>query len=349
MFQKYFLLLSFLLLNLTLNAQLTAPADTLTGDTLAANFEAPEDSSETHEITLFLMPTMLPLDWSSPSALYKSMLQTYLKTIGLKDNYLLGHLAVRLNTPLLDKPLFTAQSSLKWQERIDMVLKQRVGFGILGAALQGRIEPSEEIQHKLQVYKNRNKLSYITYRVNRTAMKRMLMFYEQYQQKITDDYAASDFYGGAFWPRYHNEGAGCSAFGFALLDVAGVLPEEASDWKVEVKIPMNIIGGKFNKGKKIRNRTIRRTTSWYTGSGAKNVDYADYFVWDPSIMYNWVRDLHSHQDSAVYRLTEYDGIPGLYKDVRDIQVDLKSPIFIQRPDSNIFINHYYQRLNLQKN
>ena len=40
-----------------------------------------------HEFTVYVMPTMYPLDWSGPSALYKSMMSCYLKTITLPDNY----------------------------------------------------------------------------------------------------------------------------------------------------------------------------------------------------------------------------------------------------------------------
>ncbi|MDX9747496.1 MAG: hypothetical protein RBT57_03245 [Paludibacter sp.] len=307
-----------------------------------------DDSTQVHEITLFLMPTMLPLDWSSPSALYASMLQIYIKTLGLKDNYLIGHVSMRLNSPLLNDTLYIAQSSKRWQERIDLVLKDRVGFGILGADLEGRIEPAGEIKHKLKVYRDRNLLGFITFRINKPAMKRMLTFLNEYQKKITEHFAASDFYGGAFWPRYHYEGAGCSAFGMALLDVAGLIPDAASQWRIDVKIPMNLVGGKFNEGKKIKNRTIKRTKSWYEGDGRNNIDYVNYFVYDPAIMYNWVLEKHKLRDSSHFQLVSDGTVPGLYKDARNIILNPSEPIFMQRPDTNLFINHYYQRINLQK-
>jgi hypothetical protein len=322
----------------------TVSSATLQGDSLP---HLSEDCTEIHEITLYLMPTMYPLDWSSPSSLYKSMLSVYIKTIGLKDNYLLGHLALRLSTPFLDEPLYTAQSSKGWQERVDMVVKERVGYGILGAALQGRIEPPEEIQHKIDVYRKREKLGFITYRVNRQAMARMLTFYDKYQRNFSEEYAPSDFYGGAFWPRYFYEGAGCSTYGFAMLDVAGLIPEHADEWLIDLKIPMNIIGGHFNNNRKIRNRTIRRTRQWYEGDGIKNIDYAEYFVWDPAIMFDWVKAQHENPDAG-YELVEEYGSPGLYKDARNIKFDPSEPIFMQRPDTNIFILDYYERINLYK-
>lgn len=340
MFQFFRTSLLLILLALNLNCLMGQVVDTV--DSVV------DDTTEVHEITLYAMPTMLPLDWNSPSSLYKSMLQVYLKTFSMKDNYLLGHVAVRLTSPLLEKPLYTAQSSKKWQERIDLVLKQRVGFGILGAPLEGRIEPAEEIQHKLSVYRERNKLAFITLRINKIAMSRIIRFYHEYQNKISPEYSASDFYGGAFWPRYHNEGAGCSTFAFSMLDLGNLIPEEAQQWKIEVKIPMNIIGGEFNNGKKIKNRTIKRTTSWYEGEGVNNVDYAEYFVWDPAYIFEWVLQRHQNDDYTDYQRTFENAVPGLYKDARNVQINPGDPIFMQRPDKNLFIDHYYQKLNLQK-
>lgn len=151
-----------------------------------------------HEITLYIIPSMHPLDWSSPASLYKSMKECYLKTIGLPDNYLLGHMTVRLESPMLDKPVIMAQTSGSVEEKTDLVLKQKVGFGIMGAALTGRIETENEIEHKLKVYAKREKLAFLKYKISEKAMKRILAFIDTYKQKINEKNAACDFYGGAF-------------------------------------------------------------------------------------------------------------------------------------------------------
>jgi hypothetical protein len=198
-------------------------------------------SEPVHELTIYVMPTLYPIDWSSPAKLYKTMRECYLKTITVKDNYLLGHIAVGFDSPLRERKMLGAMTCADRKVRNELVLKHKVGFAIMGAPLPGRIETEEELNHKLTVYAKRNKLAFITYRLNDKAAIRVTEFLKQYTQKMNSKNAPSDFYGGAFWPRYRNEGAGCSAFGMALLSVANVLTPETEEWQMKVNIPMTII------------------------------------------------------------------------------------------------------------
>lgn len=301
--------------------------------------------SAIHEFTVYVMPTLYPLSWESPSELYRTMRRCYFKTIGVRDNYLLGHLAVGFNTPLLPDTLFIAQTSGELREKLDLIFKDKVGFAIIGAALEGRIETHEELKHKLEVYAKREKLAFIRYRISESAARRMLDFIDQYSALMNDHYAPSDFYGGAFWPRYHQEGSGCSAFGMALLDLVNLLPEEHIEaWEVTVKIPMDIIGGKFNMGRRVRNSSIRRADSWYMGDGEPNVDYVSYSVYEPSIMFDWI--MHKRiQESPLFVPIEDGGVPGLLFDATQVSFDKGEPLFLEREKPNLFIDHYRKRLN----
>jgi len=291
------------------------------------------------------MPTMHPLDWSSPAALYETMKDCYVKTIGLPDNYLLGHLAVRLESPVLDRPVLIAQTSGSVQEKTDLILKQKVGFGIIGAALTGRIETEKELEHKLNVYAKRNKLAFLKYKISDKAMQRILTFIDKYKQKINDKNAACDFYGGAFWPRYQNEGGGCTTFGFALLDLVNALTPETEFWRMELKIPTEIIGGEFNNGKKVRVSTIKKTKSWFNKVGVANEDYVKYLVYEPSIMFDWIIETKSVARTG-YEFVVEQGIPGVIIDKRDAVFDENEPLFIPRPEPNRFIDVYYKKLGL---
>ena len=300
--------------------------------------------ADVHEFTVFVMPTLHPLNWESPSSLYRTMRRCYFRTIGVKDNYLLGHLAVGFNTPLLPEPLLIAQSSGELKEKLDLVFKEKVGFAIIGAALQGRIETHKELTHKLNVYAKRDKLAFIRYRVSEEAAQRMIDFITQYSAKMNEHYSPSDFYGGAFWPRYLQEGAGCSAFGMALLDLVNLLPEEnTEDWEITVKIPMEVIGGKFNEGRRIRNSLIRKTNSWFEGEGEQNVDYVSYSVYDPSVMFDWIMDKRNN-DSEYYHQIEENGVPGLLFDGTDVKFDKDEPLFIKRENPNLFIDHLRKKI-----
>ena len=44
---------------------------------------------DSHELTVYVFPTLKPLDWTSPASLYKSTIDLYLKTMFLTDHYLL--------------------------------------------------------------------------------------------------------------------------------------------------------------------------------------------------------------------------------------------------------------------
>jgi len=311
---------------------------------LTCNAETPVGNAS-HEITLYVMPTMYPLDWNSPATLYKTMKRCYLKTIGLPDNYLLGHIAVQLNSPLLKKPVLMAQASRSVSEKTDLILKQKVGFGILGATLSGRIETEEELRYKMTVYTKRNKLAFVKYRISERAMRRIMAFIDKYQQKMTPKHAPCDFYGGAFWPRYENEGAGCSTFAFALLDLVNVLTPETESWKLDLKIPMSIIGGEVNNGKKVKVSTIKRTTSWYKGEGNYDEQYINYVVYDPSMIFDWIMKYKSTGYNGV-SFVEEQGISGAVIDQTNAEFDANAPLFLPRPTPNKFIAAYYKKIGL---
>lgn len=297
-----------------------------------------------HEFTVYVMPTMYPLDWSGPANLYKSMKSCYLKTITLPDNYLLGHVAVGLTSSLLEKELFIAQTSSSLQEKLDLIMKQKVGFGILGAPMQGRIETHDELARKLDVYAHRNKLAFIRFKINELAARRMLTFIKNYSSKINKTNSASDFYGGAFWPLYHKEGAGCSAFGMAMLDLVGILPPESKEWYVDVKIPMKIVGGEYNNGKKVRVKTIKRTEKWFRNDGVANVDYVRHLLYEPSIMFDWILERRAMSDS-IYKPFNDGNVPGLIVDMTHVVPDTAKPIFTERISPNIFVEKYMEKIN----
>lgn len=305
-----------------------------------------EGNPNLHELTLYVMPTLLPIDWEGPASLYKSMKSVYLRTITKRDNYLLGHVAVRLSTPLLSKPLLIAQTSGSLKEKLDLVFRQKVGYAIIGAPLEGRIETAKEISHKLDVYAKRNKLAFIKYLLTEKAAKRMIDFIENYSLKMNEHHAPSDFYGGAFWPRYYNEGAGCSAFAVALLDLVNLLDSEhTEDWEMRVKIPMHLIGGQYNNGLKVTGSAIRKTKDWYAGDGKINEDYVVYAVYEPSIMYDWIMEKRK-SPTQKYKPVDEQDVPGVVIDGRGVSFDNSEPFFKQRTEPNLFINHYLKRINI---
>jgi len=297
-----------------------------------------------HEITIYAMPTLHPLNWENPALLYDSMKDCYFKTVLEPDNYLLGHIAVSVSSPTLPKPLYIAMTSADAQEKVNLVLKQKIGFGILGATLKGRIEREDELIHKFNAYAKRNKLAFITYRINEKALQRILSFIDTYTTKTIGNSAPCDFYGGAFWPRYRNEGSGCWAFGMSLLSTANLLLPESEDWRIKVKIPIKLIGGEYNKNRKIKYSLIRKTQEWYTGNGVENIDYVNNAVYDPSVIFNWIMSQRNNTTVNMEPI-EKNGVPGLLFDGREIMISENEPIFFERKNPDIFIKRFQMKTN----
>lgn len=300
-----------------------------------------QTSTDVHEITIYTMPTLKPLNWESPSNLYSSMISCYIKTIGVKNNYLLGHVAVKLKSPLVaDGEMLIAQTSGTMKEKRDMIFKEKVGMAIMGASLNGRIEPQETLKEKLRIYAKRKKLAFIKYLVADSAMSRILSFIEQYKTKKTDGHASCDLYGGSFNPRFENEGSGCSAFGLALLDLINLSPANKHEWAYDVNIPIDLIGGKFNHGKKIKTKAIMDKKEWFNPqNGTENVDYVNYFIYDPSLIFQWILNKREANDS-IFQIHNESEVPGLYVDARQTKFDNNAPLFLKRQQANLFVDVY---------
>ncbi len=296
-----------------------------------------------HEVTLFAIPTMYPICWDNPSTLYKTAKHCFYKTISLKNNHLLGHMNICLNTPLLQGKKYLGMTAANKKQRVDLILKEKIGLAILGATLEGEIESESHIKDMLQVYSERKKLGFITFKVTEAAMNRMLDFIAQFTRCIPGEAQPSRYYGGFYWPLYEDEGAGCSAFALAVLAASDLLPSETPLWLKEVNIPMQLIGGAYNHDKHIPFGRIRKAKTWYQGEGEPNVDFVHVKTYDPSILYAWILDKRLQKDS-VYNAVEVDGVPGLLVDCTSRVLPLEKPYFKKRAESNLFLDIYRQKL-----
>lgn len=295
-----------------------------------------------HELTVFVIPEVSPIEWDNPSVLFKTTIKCYLNAALRKHYYVIGHVIARISSPLLDSVVFVAMNGAIQSEKVEYVVKKKVGLGVLGSTIKGRMEPNNHINEGLQLYGNRGKVAYIKFKINEQAVQRLMEFVNYYQQKNETGFAPCEFYNGALWPRYEKEGAGCSAFAVTLLDIANVLPAEAKDeWVMSVNVPMELIGGEFNDNKKIKFGSILRTKSWYTGDGKEGVDFVNYSVYDPGLMFNWINNKRLENDS-VYKPETEDNKSGLVVERRN--VSFTDNVLLQRKDTTFFPKFYYEKL-----
>lgn len=307
------------------------------------------DDSQIHELTVFVIRSILPLNWESPSTLFKS----YRKEISAKplrkQKSMMGHTFVLLRSPLVSDSIFAGMTYVSKKTQRKLVIKDKIGLGVLGMYMEGRMQPHDELNQKMFYYASKGEVSFIRYRINESAAKRVIDFYNSYISPFDNEKAKCDFYGGAFWPRYDFEGSGCSAFGFACLEVAQVL-EEFSGWKKSVVIPMDLIGGEINNSKKIRVRDIKKSKSWYKGNGIPDKDFVQFDIFDPSAVYEWIniqRQLPVDQMGNGYSPTEMFGIPGVFADRTNVAIDSSEPVLKHRETENIFIRYFYKKTGIR--
>lgn len=296
-----------------------------------------------HEVRLYTIPSMYPIRWDSPAILYKSAKHCFYKTISLKDNYLLGHMVVCLNTPLLPQKRYLAMTAANKMQRVDLILKERIGLAILGATLEGELEKEEHIKHMLDVYTIRKKLAYISFKVSESTMLRILDFVQQFSRCNSGEPTPSNYYGGFYWPLYENEGAGCSAFALGVLAAASILPAESDAWLKNVNIPISLIGGEYRENDRIPFGRIKRTKSWYDGSGLPNIDFVKVQTYDPNALFDWILKRRLTNDT-IFVAAESDGAPGLTVDDTFKLLPSEKPYFKKRMESNLFLDVYRKKL-----
>jgi hypothetical protein len=296
-----------------------------------------------HEITIYVIKSVSPIDWSNPSNLYKSTFNCFINSGFKKNYYPIGHTFARINSTLLPAPRYAAMTGAKQVEKVELVLIRKIGFGVLGSTVHGKMEPEKSIKRGISFYSKRNMVAFIKFRINEKSLRRILQFIDYFGRKTNLGFAPCDFYNGSTWPRYENEGSGCSGFGMALLDVAHLLPSESNKWMINVNIPMDLIGGEFNNNKKIKISSILHTKSWYIGTGTVDVDYVNYKVYDPNYIFDWIINKRSQNDPE-FLSCEEDGMPGLAVDRQHLEVNDDEPICLQRSDSNLFTKHFYRKI-----
>lgn len=206
-------------------------------------------------------------------------------------------------------------------------------------------------EKKLEFYSRKNELAFIDYWINDDALKQIFSFYKEFTSRSDNNFSSSDYYGGAFWPLYYQEGAGCSAFVIAMLELANILNDESRNWKTSVLIPMELIGGEFNQQKKIGLNKINAHKNWHTGEGTEGLDFIPFEIYDPTRMYSWILAQINQNTGArlpAYRIANNPDIPGLISDRRAVMTDVDAPIFRERPAQNLFIKIHQQNLRLHK-
>jgi hypothetical protein len=299
-----------------------------------------------NELTIYVIPSKVKYDWTSPRSLCKSFFRNYKCHFFNKERYLLGHAFVELQSPLASGRIFSGMTTDSKDELKNFVFKQHYGLAILGADTKGKLETENDLELKVQKYSRNGQLAFMTFIISNMAAERMIRFFQSYKAGIDSNGSPGARYGGAFWPRYKGEGSGCSAFVISFLDLAGILKEEFDEWLVKVDIPMELIGGPYNNYKDVRFKDIKKHRSWASWEDPDKALYEHLEMYDPTLIYEWILEMwdkHETQDAMIITPVQLDQAKGVRIDERNLPVPEEDSIFIERKTPSIFIDYYHQK------
>lgn len=319
---------------------------------LALNLADRSDSVSAgqNELTIYVIPSTVKYDWSSPHSLIKSYYRNYKRNFYKKRSYSLGHAFIELRTPLASGRILTGMRAVSRKEQKDLVFKQHYGLAILGADFEGALESETDLDYKVKKYSRKGQLAFMTFFISDEAVERILQFFLSYKAGIDSNGSPGARYGGAFWPRYKGEGSGCSAFAVSFLDLAGLLKEEFDNWLVKVNIPMDLIGGPYNNYREVRFRDIKKQKSWTENHGSDTVKYEPLEMYDPTLMYEWIQEnRHKKEvgDAMAATPVQMNKARGIRIDGRNLPVPEEDSIFLEREEPSIFIDYYHQKYKIE--
>jgi hypothetical protein len=294
-----------------------------------------------NRLTVYVVPAKKKYDWSSPHSLYKSYMINAWKNLFSKTNYLLGHAFIELQPVADGERIFTGMRSASRNESKDLVLNQHYGLSILGCGMQGRLEDEEELAEKLKKFSRNGRLAYMVFLISDAASDRLLAYFREYKTGIDCAGPGEAKYGGAFWPRFKGEGAGCSAFAISFLDIAGLMKDEFDDWIVRIDIPMSLVGGPYNNYNEVRMRDIRKEYSWADTVNAAAGTYEHLEMYDPTLMFEWINavvDNNGHHGELTVTPVKLAKSNGVLIDSRNQPLPEIDSIFIQRNKPSLFID-----------
>jgi len=300
-------------------------------------------ASTLNQLTIYVIPSKVKYDWSSPRTLYKSFIKNYKRNLFTKKGYLLGHAFIALRSPRLEEEIVTGMRSADRNEQKNMLLKAHYGLAVLGADMAGKMEQSDDLEKMIGKYSRKGRLAFMDFLVSDEAMDRMIRYLQSYKSYFNEEGRHGARYGGAFWPRYKGEGAGCSAFAVSFLDLAGLLTEEFEEWLVSIDIPMELIGGPYNHDNEVRLKDIRRAHAWANPDSVKRNNYEHIEIFDPFLMYEWIED--NWQEQAIagdFHVSpqKVNEAKGLSIDARNQPLPGEDRLFLERESSSIFIDFY---------
>lgn len=234
-----------------------------------------------NELTLYFFPSPYKMNWDSPKSLAKSVLNNTF----LPSKFLLRHAIGHVSTEVRCDDGFYHLSGMTTKDKTEdrkLLLKDKVGLGVVFYPMKGALQTEREVKLDLDDRYRKGRMNWITHKISRSTCLRLKEYIQVYEKENI-----ADVYGLVFNPR-KKEGAGCSAFGMSMLEVAGLMTKEyRSEFSHRLFVNKNLDG--FSYGKK--NVSFFKVLAGMKGARRWAVDKftgRELYFWRPNLMYDWV-------------------------------------------------------------
>ena len=250
-------------------------------------------AAHSDSIKLNFYPSPYGINWKSPGRLARSVILNRLAKGGRK----IGHVSIELTcgTERYFSGMVESDNNTPYT---DLLFKEKYGFGVLYYDFNGYMETDRDLTGELAEREAKGNLSFFEVVISPETCQRLVQYHREYQQLGFDKH-----YGLINRPRYR-EGAGCSAYGASMLDVAGVLdPEWKKAWNKTIQVPEKYIGGPTT-GRRVS--FLKIALLFAHDRWARDFEpHRTLSVWDPDEMHRWVKTqwkLEKESHSGHYEL-----------------------------------------------
>jgi hypothetical protein len=230
-------------------------------------------------LTLYTFPPPHPYRWHSPHSLLVSTVRNYYSKPANVPRRILGHMVIELKKD--SAVLLTGMVSDEISGMKDLLLKEKIGLGVLFKLVKGHLEETSHVQAELKMRTESSKAAFVSFKISDSAYHYLLAFIDSFKRRGYDS-----LYNGLNMPRA-GKGSGCTAFGISLLElINALLPEYSEKWAVHLNIPEKLIGS-AEKQKKVSIMRILFSFRWATNTGSCR----KLLLYEPYLIYNWVNHL----------------------------------------------------------
>lgn len=200
-------------------------------------------------ITLNVIPTTYPLEWTSPRNLIYSLVKNQYFFPKTKHN--IGHVTVEVNCKVNNEKIreFIGQTSLE-KGGFKKYLQQGYGFSILNRPqnnydypnlyVKGRLDYENQVFKDYAKFLSENLMSVISVEVSPRSCQKAMAYIQEYKARTQGSDLAGNVYGFGADPTNY-EGAGCAPLAQTVLEKAG-LYSLANAMDQTVYIPKELIG-----------------------------------------------------------------------------------------------------------